>query len=42
MIRTPDADGDGFTADVDSDDSIYEVFPGAIEFINGLDTIVMV
>jgi len=37
MIRSPDADGDGFTSDVDCNDSIYEIFPGAIEVINGLD-----
>ena len=33
----PDADHDGFSADVDCDDSEADAFPGAVEFCDGID-----
>ncbi|MEZ4319135.1 MAG: putative metal-binding motif-containing protein [Myxococcota bacterium] len=33
----PDADHDGFPADVDCDDADADVFPGSLEFCDGLD-----
>ena len=32
-----DADGDGFTDDVDCDDTNADIFPGATEWVDGLD-----